>query len=89
MAGCGTVQKNCAAERKVDKRQQSVSTHTPITDTDGSRFHRCKVCDRKHYATKKDDKPWPRHKTMFMAKSVMCIFVPEKAMNVGQNSILS
>ena len=26
MAGCGTVQKNCAAERKVDKRQQSVST---------------------------------------------------------------
>ena len=27
MAGCCTEQKNCVAERKVDKRQQSVSTH--------------------------------------------------------------
>ena len=85
----GTVQKNCAAERKVVKRQQSVSTHTPITDRESSRFHRCKVCDRKHYAIKNDVKPWPRHKTMFMARSVMCVFVSEKAVNVGQNSTLS
>ena len=70
-------------------RWTSVSTLTPITDTDSSRFHQCKVGDRKHYATKKDNKPWPRHKTMFMARSVMCIFVSEKAVNVGQNSTLT